>query len=66
MKKNKPSSGRPLISSKGNQRRRNITIDDCTYEMLKVIGKGNFSRGVRKLYDQYETIALSQILNTPR
>jgi len=66
MKKNKPSSGRPLISSNGNQRRRNITIDDCTYEMVKVIGKGNFSQGIRKLYDTYETIALSQILNTPR
>ena len=62
---NKDGRGRPLISSKGNQRRRNITIDDCTYEMVKVIGKGNFSRGVRKLYDQYETIALSQILKTP-
>ena len=64
--KNKDGRGRPLISKKGNQRRRNITIDDCTYEMVKVIGKGNFSQGIRKLYDQYETIALSQILKTPR
>lgn len=59
--KNKPSPGRPLISKKGNQRRRNITIDDCTYEMVKVIGKGNFSQGVRELYDTYETMVLSQI-----
>lgn len=59
--KNKDGRGRPLISSKGNQRRRNITIDDCTYEMVKVIGKGNFSKGVRKLYDTYETIVVSQI-----
>lgn len=58
--------GRPLITQNGNQRRRNITIDDYTYKMVKDIGKGNFSQGVRKLYDQYETIALSQILNTPR
>ena len=61
--KNKDGRGRPLISTNGNQRRRNITIDDCTYEMVKVIGKGNFSQGVRKLYDTYEIIVLSKILN---
>ena len=48
--------GRPLISQKGNQRRRNITIDDCTYKIIKVIGNGNFSQGVRKLYDQHSII----------
>jgi hypothetical protein len=57
----KNGRGRPLISKKGNQRRRNITIGDCTYDMVKVIGKGNFSKGVRKLYDTYETIVVSQI-----
>ena len=52
--KDKDGRGRPLISKNGNQRRRNITIDDCTYEMVKVIGKGNFSEGVRKMYFSYE------------
>jgi len=56
MKNKNDRRGRPLISSKGNQRRRNISIDDCTYEMVKVIGKGNFSQGIRKLYDTYEII----------
>jgi len=56
MKNKNDGRGRPLISSKGNQRRRNISIDDCTYEMVKVIGKGNFSQGIRKLYDTYEII----------
>lgn len=41
--------GRPLISQKGNQRRRNITIDDFSYEYIKKIGLGNFSAGIRKL-----------------
>jgi hypothetical protein len=61
--KEKDGRGRPLISTNGNQRRRNITIDDFTYEMVKVIGKGNFSRGIRKLYDTQETLVLSKILN---
>ena len=61
--KNKDGRGRPLISLKGNQRRRNITIDDCTYEMVKVIGNGNFSQGIRKLYGTCEIIVLSKILN---
>jgi len=47
------SPGRPLISQKGNQRRRNITIDDFSYEYIKKIGLGNFSEGVRKLLDIY-------------
>jgi hypothetical protein len=51
--KNKDGRGRPLISKNGNQRRRNISIDDCTYEMVKVIGEGNFSQGVRKMYFYY-------------
>jgi len=50
------SPGRPLISSKGNQRRRNITIDDFSYEYIKKIGLGNFSAGIRKLYDQHSII----------
>lgn len=58
--------GRPLISQKGNQRRRNITIDDYTYKMVKDIGKGNFSQGVRKLYDTYKTVVLKKILDIPR
>jgi hypothetical protein len=61
--KEKDGRGRPLISKNGNQRRRNITIDDFTYEMVKVIGNGNFSKGIRKLYDTQETLVLSKILN---
>ena len=55
--KDKDNRGRPLITEKGNQRRRNITVDDCTYQSIKKIGEGNFSAGIRALYEAYNTIA---------
>ena len=34
---------------KGPYRRRSVCIDDKTYDIVKKLGNGNFSRGCRKL-----------------